>query len=140
MSSAYSTQFFFIWSSIILLRSWHEVYFLLFNGHIHKVVSMLPNVAEFDVENDCVVLTMPNVVQINVEIDNIDSTLFKVFNSNVDVNNVVSTLIWRCPKLWRHINLRATWNNVEIFARIYDFDFSTKHWICYAAIWKPCCK
>ena len=43
----------------------------------------------------------------NGHIHNVVSTLFNVANSDVDVH-VVSTLIWRCPTLWRHINLRTT--------------------------------
>ena len=63
------------------------------NGHIRNVVSTLPDVAKFDVENDNVVSTLSNVVQFNVEIHNVVSTLLNVVDFNVDVRNVVSTLI-----------------------------------------------
>ena len=63
------------------------------NGHIHNVVSTLPNVVKIDVENDNVVSMFSNFVQINVEIDDVDSTLLNVVNFNVDIHNVVSTLI-----------------------------------------------
>ena len=62
------------------------------NGNINNVVSTLPNVVKFHVENDSLVSTLSNV-QLNVEIDNVDSTLH---NSDVDVRNVVSTLILGC--------------------------------------------
>ena len=62
------------------------------NGNINNVVSTLPNVVKFHIENDSVVSTLSNV-QLNVEIDNVDSTLH---NSDVDVRNVVSTLILGC--------------------------------------------
>ena len=52
-------------------------------GHIHNVVSTLPNVVKIDVENDSIVSRLSKVVQINVEIDDVDSTLFNVVNSNV---------------------------------------------------------
>ena len=39
------------------------------NGHIHNVVSTLPNVVKIDIENEQVVSTLPDVVQINVEIN-----------------------------------------------------------------------
>ena len=42
------------------------------NGHIHNVVSTLPNVVKINVENGNVVSTLSNVVKINVEIDNVD--------------------------------------------------------------------
>ena len=83
------------------------------NGHIHNVVSTLPNVVKINVEND-LVSTLSNVFQINFEINNIDSTLFNVENSNVDVHSIISTLIWRCASSWRHINIKTTlkqrWN------------------------------
>ena len=63
-----------------------------------------------------VVSTLPNVVQINFEIDNVHSTLLNVVNSNVDMHNIVSTLIWRCAASRRHINLKTTLINVEMFA------------------------
>ena len=61
------------------------------NGHICKVVSMLPNVVKIDVETD-VISTLSNVVQFNVEI-HVVSTLLNVANYNVDVHNIFSTLI-----------------------------------------------
>ena len=85
------------------------------NGHIHNVVSTLPNVVKNYVENDNVVSTLLNVVQINVEIDNIDSTLLNVVNSNVDIHNIVSTLIWRCARRCASYQPK---NNAEIFAGI----------------------
>ena len=77
--------------NIILILTRGLIFFS--NGHIHNVVSMLPNTMKIDVENYNVVSTLSNVVQINVEIDNVDSTLFDVVNFNVDVLNIVSTLI-----------------------------------------------
>ena len=85
------------------------------NGHIRNVVSTLPNVVKIDVENDNVVSTLSNVVQFNVEKHNVVSTLFYVVNFNVDIHNVVSTLIWRCATSRRHINLKTTLNEVEMF-------------------------
>ena len=63
------------------------------NGHIHNVVSTLPNVLKIDVENDNVVSTLLIVVEFNVEKHNVVSTLFYIVNFNVDIHNVVSTLI-----------------------------------------------
>ena len=70
------------------------------NGHIHNIVSTLPNVVKIDVENDNVVSTFSNVVQVNDEKNNVVSALFYV----------VSTLIWRCATSRRHINLETTLN------------------------------
>ena len=71
-----------------------ELRFIFFpNGHIHNVISTLPNVVKIDVENDNVVSTLSSVVQFNVEIHNGVSTLLNFANFNVDVHNVVSTLI-----------------------------------------------
>ena len=66
--------------------------FFFSNGHIHNVVSTLPNIVKIDVENDNVVSTLPNVVQFNVEKHSVVSTLFYAVNFNVDIHNVVSTL------------------------------------------------
>ena len=67
-----------LWSWKILFCFWIEAQFLFFtNGHIHNVVSTLPNILKIYVEND-VVSTMSDVVQINV-----DSTLLNVLNFNV---------------------------------------------------------
>ena len=63
------------------------------NGHIHDVVSTLPNVMKIDVENDNVVWTLSNVVQFNVEKRKVVSTIFNIVNFNVDVHNAGSTLI-----------------------------------------------
>ena len=62
-------------------------------GHIRNVVSMLPDVAKIDVENDNIVSTLPNVIQFNAKTHNVVSTLLNVVNYNVDIHNVVSTLI-----------------------------------------------
>ena len=62
-------------------------------GHIHNVVSTLPNIVKIYVGNDNVVSMLSNVDQINFEMDNVDSTLLNVVNFNVDVHNVVSTLV-----------------------------------------------
>ena len=75
---------------------------------IHKVVSTLVKVVNFDVENGNVVSTMSSFVNIKVKTDNVLSTLFNVVNFSVDVHNVVLTLIWRCPRSWRYTNLAAT--------------------------------
>ena len=64
-------------------------YNFFFNGHIHNVVSTLPNVVKIDTE----ISALSNVTQIKVEIDNIDWRLLNVLNSNVDVHNVAFTLI-----------------------------------------------
>ena len=49
-----------------------ELRFIFFpNGHIHNVISTLPNVVKIDVENDNVVSTLSSVVQFNVEIHNV---------------------------------------------------------------------
>ena len=69
------------------------LYIFFSNGHIHNVVS-----------------TLPNVVQFNVEKHNVVSTLFCVVNFNVDIRNIISTLIWRCTMSRHHINLRKTLN------------------------------
>ena len=79
--------------NLFLTRGLIFIYFFS-NGHIHNVVSTLPNIVKIYVENDNVVSKLSNVVQINVEIDNvIRYKLFNVVNFNVDVHDVVSTLI-----------------------------------------------
>ena len=61
-----------------------RLHFLFFsNGHIHNVVSMLPNVVKICVENGNVSSTLSNIFQINVQIDNVDSTLFSVVISTM---------------------------------------------------------
>ena len=89
-SSAYSLKL----KNIILFLN--RGLFFFSNGHIHNVVSTLPNVVKIDLENDNIVSTLSNVVQFNVVI-----------------HNVVSTLIWRATSR-RHINpktmLNRRWN------------------------------
>ena len=89
------------------------------NGHIHKVVSTLPNVVKINFENNNVVSTLSNVVQYNVEIHNVVSTSLNIVNFNVDLHNVVSMLIWQCAASQCQINLKATlnrrWNVCWIF-------------------------
>ena len=63
------------------------------NGHIHNVVSALPNVVKIYVESDDGVSKLSNVVQFSIEIDNVDSTFSNVANFNVDEHTPVSTLI-----------------------------------------------
>ena len=104
LSPTYSLKF----KNIILFFN-RCLYFFL-NGHIHNVVSTLPNIVKIDVENDNVVSTLSNVVQFNVEKRNVVPTLFYVVNFNVDIHNVVSTLVWRCATSRRHINLESTMN------------------------------
>ena len=99
-----------LWSSKILFCFWIEAYIFFSNGHIHSIVSTLPNVVKIDVENVNVVSKLSNFVQFNVEKHNVASTLFYVVNFNVDLHNVVSTLIWRCATSRRHINLKTTLN------------------------------
>ena len=94
--------------NIILLLNRGLIFF--WNGHIHNVVSTLPNVLKIDIENDNVFSTLSNVVQFNVEIDNVVSTLLDVANFKVDIRNAVPTLIWRCATSRSHINLKATLN------------------------------
>ena len=79
--------------NIILFLNCDLIFFFFSSGHIHNVVSTLPNVVKIDVEIDNVVSTLSNVVLFNVENHNIVSTLFNVVNFNVDVLSVVSTLI-----------------------------------------------
>ena len=103
--------------------------FLFFsNGHIHNIVSTLPNVVKINVENDNVVSTLCNIVQINVEIDNVDTILFNVANFIVNVRKVVSTLIWHCATSWCHINLKRLlkihWNYFKMFAGLCGL----RHW------------
>ena len=95
----------FLWSSkIYYFFAWCLLFFS--NGHIHNVVSTLPNVMKIYFENDNIVLTLSNVVQINFEIDNVDFTSFNIVSFNAQVHNIVSL---RC-----HINLKTTlkqrWN------------------------------
>ena len=80
------------------------------NGHIHNVVSTLPNFVKIDVEDDNVVSTLSNVIQFNVEKHKVVSTIFNVVNFNVDVHNAGSPLIWGCATSRRHINLETTLN------------------------------
>ena len=81
-------------SSEILFYSYSRFIFDRFaKGHIHDVVSALPNVVKPDAENNNVVLTLSNVVNINVEIHKVGLTLFNVVNFTIEVHNVVSTLI-----------------------------------------------
>ena len=84
--------------------------FFFSNGHIHNVVSTLPDVVKINVENDNVVLTLSNAFQINVKINNVDLTLLNVVNFNIVVRNVISTLIGRCATSRRHINRKTTLN------------------------------
>ena len=51
------------------------------NGHIHNIVSTLPNVVKIDVENDNVVSTFSNVVQVNDEKNNVVSALFYIVST-----------------------------------------------------------
>ena len=108
LSPAYSLKL----KNIILFLNWDLIFFS--NGHIHNVVSMLPNVVKVFFENGNVVSTLSNVVQTNVEMENVDSTLFNVVNFNFDVHKVVSTLIWHCATFRRHISIKTTlkrhWN------------------------------
>ena len=92
-----------------------KAYFDCFaKGHIHNVVSTLPNVVKPDVENNNIVSTLFDVDHIDVEIHNVDSTLSNVVNFDVEVHSVVSTLIWGCSTSRRLINLKTTlkrrWN------------------------------
>ena len=92
-----------------------KAYFDCFaKGHIHNVVSTLPNVVKPDVENNNVVSMLFDVDHIDFKIHNVDSTLFNVVNFDVKVQSVVSTLIWCCSTSRRRINLKATlkrrWN------------------------------
>ena len=61
LSPAYSLKF----KNIILFLN--RGLFFFSNGHIHNVVSTLPNV-KIDVEDDNIVSTLYNVVQFNAEI------------------------------------------------------------------------
>ena len=101
-----SPAYFLKLKNIILLLNRGLIFF--WNGHIHNVVSTLPNVLKIDIENDNVFSTLSNVVQFNVEIDNVVSTLLNVVNHNVDVHIVFSTLIWRCATSRRPTNLKTT--------------------------------
>ena len=103
LSLAYSLKL----KKIILLLNWRLIFL---NGHIHNVVSTLPNVVKIDVENDNVVSTLSNVIQFNVEKHKVVSTIFNVVNFNVDVHNAGSPLIWGCATSRRHINLKTTLN------------------------------
>ena len=93
LSPAYSLKL----KNIVLFLTRGLIFFFS-NGHIHNVVSTLPNVVKIYFENDNVVkmkmiiyVENDNVVQI--EIDSVDSTLLNVLNFNVDVHNVASALI-----------------------------------------------
>ena len=77
-------KYYFVFESML-------IYFFS-NGHIHNIVSTLPNVVKIDLENDNVVSTLSNVIQFNVEEYNVVSTLSYV-NFHVDIHNVVSKLI-----------------------------------------------
>ena len=131
LSPAYSLKL----KNIILL--FNRCLIFSWNGHIHNVVSTLPNVVKIDIENQNVVSTLSNVVQFNIELYGIVSTLLNVVNFKVDVRNVVSTLVWRCAMSRRHINLKTTlnrrwnvcwvcilYNYVSYIADIYYRDYS----------------
>ena len=105
-----STIFFEAQKYYFVFESWLIIIFFFSSGHIHNVVSTLPNVVKIDIEIDNVVSTLSNVVLFNVEKHNIVSTLFNVVNFNVDVLSVVSTLIWHCATSRRHINQKTTLN------------------------------
>ena len=87
LSPAYSLK---LKNNILFLTTGLIIFFS--NGHIHDVVSTLPNVVKIYVKNDNVVLTLSKVVQINVEIDNVDLTLCDVATSYQSKNNVETTL------------------------------------------------
>ena len=82
LSPAYSLKL----KNIILFLN--RGFFFFSNGHIHNVVSTLPNVVKIDVEDDNIVLKL-----YNAEIHNVVSTLPNVVNFHIDVHNVVPTLI-----------------------------------------------
>ena len=86
-----------------------RILFLFFftNGHIHNVVSTLPNVEEIDVKNDNVVSTLTNV-QIKRRNGQRWFDIAQHCRFQRYVHNVVSTLIWHCPMSRRHINLKRT--------------------------------
>ena len=94
LSPLYSLQIIFLWSSKILycvcLVCFLSPFFFFFfaYGHIHNVVSTLPNVVKTDVENDNVVLTLWNWQRWF----NVDLTLCDVATSYQPKDNVKTTL------------------------------------------------
>ena len=103
--------------NIFLVRNLFFNFFT--NGHIHNVISTLPNVTEIVFENDNFVSTLPNVVQINVEIGNVDSTLF-----NVVIPMLTCTTFFQ-PN-----------NNVEKFAGLIPSCIMLKNSQSYLKIWR----
>ena len=116
-------------SVLLLLNDFHlklkniiwlflKAYFDCFaKGHIHNVVSTLPNVVKPNVENSNVVSTFSDVVHIDVE-----------------VHNVVSTLIWGCSTSRRRINLKTTLNRRWNVCWVVIFDMlSVWNWTAFSS-------
>ena len=132
LSPAYSLKL----KNIILFLNRGLIFFS--NGHIHNVVSTLPNVVKIDVENDNVVSTLSNIFQSNIQKHNVaqcckfqrwrtqrcfnfDLTLCDVTASYQPKSNVEPTL-----KCLQGVQL-STYSLFSYFALHTMFSYEHKH-------------